>query len=145
LARGKKTGGRDIVQGQVLNPHGRPKESPEVKAIKIQSKEEVANLYWRVLNTPYQHLLFELADPSKSLFEHNILRAIEEDIKRGSIYTIEKLTERTLGKPKEFIDLSALVASDKAIDLSKLSTEEIKVFYQLYNRARLSDANGTGT
>lgn len=137
MAKNKKTGGRNILPGRTGNPNGRPKLPPEVKAIRYCSKETVAKLYWDVVNMNRQEVERRLADPTLSLFERNVLAAIVKDISKGVITTIEKLMERVLGKPKEVIHLDGVINQGNAVDLSKLTNEEIMTLMTLVKRGRV--------
>jgi len=137
MSKGKKTGGRDIKPGQVLNPKGNPVMPPIVKAIRISSKETVARIYWDVVNMTEAQIGVRLKDPNLPLLERNVLAAVLKDIAKGTITTVEKLMERTLGKPKEVIQLDGVINQGNAVDLSKLSNDEVISLMTLLKRGQV--------
>lgn len=137
MSKGKKTGGRDVKPGERLNPSGQQKVPPIVKAIRISSKETVARLYWDVVNLTEEQIKHRLTHPMLTLLERNILAAVLKDVSRGTITTVEKLMERTLGKPKEVINLEGVINQGNAVDLSKLSNEEIVALMKLLKRGQV--------
>lgn len=137
MSKGKKTGGKDLKPGERLNPLGQTKVPPIVKAIRISSRETVARLYWDVVNMTETQISERLKDKSLPLLERNILAAVIKDIGRGTITTVEKLMERTLGKPKEVIQLDGVINQGNAVDLSKLSNDEVISLMTLLKRGQV--------
>jgi len=138
MAKGKKTGGRDASLSNTLSADGRTKQSALTKAIRIESKETVAKLYWDCLNLNNGQMEARIADPLVTLFERNVLYAIVKDIGKGRVQTIQMLTERVLGRPKEYIDLTASVNIDSAIDTTKLTPDELDTLLMLMNKGKVS-------
>lgn len=139
MAKGRKTGGRNIQKGQVLNPRGPEKLPPIVKAIRYESKETVARLYWDIVNLSKVQLGERLKDPTVSLFEENILRAVLDDMKKNKFSTIERMMERVLGKPNQPIHLEGAVDTSGGVDLTKLTLEELKQYRELMRKAQKVD------
>jgi hypothetical protein len=135
------TGGKHWVKGQPpANPNGAPKLSEEVKAIKVNSRETVAKLYWQCVNLTKVELS-ERIKQSCSVFEEGVLRAIIKDMEKGNITTLEKLMDRVIGKPKEFIDLSAHISTEKSVDVSKLTTQEIENLLSIMQKGAIKNIN----
>lgn len=111
--------------------------APIVKAIRISSKETVARIYWDVVNMTEAQIGVRLKDPSLPLLERNVLAAVLKDIAKGTITTVEKLMERTLGKPKEVIQLDGVINQGNAVDLSKLSNDEVISLMTLLKRGQV--------
>lgn len=138
---GTYTGGRKWVKGQPpMNPNGRPVLPPEVKQIIVNSRESVAKLYWQCVNLTKEELAARIKEKC-SVFEEGILRAIIKDMEKGNIVTLEKLMDRAIGKPKEFIDLSAHVSTEQAVDVSKLSTQEIENLLSIMQKGAIKNIN----
>lgn len=140
MAKGRFTGGRHWVKGQTGNPNGQPKIREEVKQITVNSRETVAKLYWSCVNLNKEQLAARIKE-SCSVFEEGVLRAIIKDMEKGNIVTLEKLMDRVIGKPKEFIDLSAHVSTEKSVDVSKLSTQEIENLLSIMQKGAIKNLN----
>jgi hypothetical protein len=60
---------------------------------------------------------------------------------KGQTLTIQMLMDRTIGKPKEFIDISGKINIDKSVDMSKLSVEEIDQLISLMKKGSIPSIN----
>ena len=49
MAKGKKTGGRDMKKGETVNPNGRPKLSEEAKAVKKMTSEQAITIFSKLI------------------------------------------------------------------------------------------------
>lgn len=141
MAKGKFTGGRHWVKGQTGNPNGQPKIHEEIKQIMVNSRETVARLYWSCVNLNKEQLAERLRQ-NPSVFEEGILRAIIKDMEKGQMITLEKLMDRVIGKPKEYIELDASVSTEKAVDVSKLTNEELENLLSIMKKGALTNVNG---
>lgn len=96
-----------------------------LKSIRIESKERVAELYWRCLNMTRAQILDRINE-SPTMFEECVLFSILRDATRGQTTTIDTMLNRVLGNPKELIELKADVSSKNELDVSKLTKDELK-------------------
>lgn len=143
MSKGKKTGGRNIPSGQSLNPAGMTKHPAVMKAIRYETKEAIAKLYLDCLHLTTAELMAKLGtketpNMTLTMFERNIISALWKDSAKGQVTTLEKLVERILGKPKEFIDLSGTVKLENALDMSKLTDEDVRTMLDIHKRGRIS-------
>jgi hypothetical protein len=141
MAKGRFTGGRHWVKGETGNPNGQPKIPEEIKQIKVNSRETVARLYWSCVNLNKEELAARLKQ-NPSIFEEGILRAIIKDMEKGQMITLEKIMDRVIGKPKEYIELDASVSTEKSVDVSKLTNEELENLLSIMKKGALTNVNG---
>ena len=80
--------------------------SPEVRAIRSMTNEEIARVCEMVMTSDRTELAAVLADPTTPMMIVNLISAIISDTSKGLTYTLDKLLERTVGKPKTQIELS---------------------------------------
>jgi hypothetical protein len=102
-------------------------------AIRVESKERVAELYWRVLNMTRSEIL-DRVNESPTMFEECILFAILRDSEKGQTDTIDTMLNRVLGNPKDSIDIKANVESKNELDVSRLNKEELKNLLKLLEK-----------
>jgi len=119
-----------IQKGEIRNPVGFQSISPEVKRTKLNSRESIILLFWDIMNLTKDQIEARLKE-RPSLLEEGYVRAIVKDMQRGTVTTLNNLTERVIGKPKEFIDVSGNVNLNHAVDISKLSTEELDALQKI--------------
>lgn len=85
------------------------KQTPESRALgafKRMSSEELAQVCELILHANRGELEAVLQDPNTPMIKVNLISAILADTTKGLTYTLDKLLERTVGKPKERIELS---------------------------------------
>jgi Uma2 family endonuclease len=107
MAKGKKTGGRDMKPGENwANPNGRPKLSPEVKAIQNLTNEKLITILNDLVGCTLPELKAKLADPAASVFTLTIGSVLKQALEKGDHQRIEFLLNRMLGKVKEQVEHS---------------------------------------
>lgn len=97
MAKGKKTGGKNFKPGVITNPNGRPPEGPELKAIKNMSKNELAELFHRVLSAKPE----DLNNFKGTVLEQWLASIIYQGIKQGDWGRLNPFIERLFGKVKD--------------------------------------------
>lgn len=107
--------GKPFQKGQSGNPGGRPKLSPELKAIKVFTPEEVERIiakYMRLSKGKLQRLLKEDSD-DLPMFEALVCSILAKAYKTGDYSKVEFLLLRTVGKvkDKEVIDIESTSAA----------------------------------
>jgi hypothetical protein len=95
-----------IKKGQVLNPRGAGAHNKALIAFKKMGAEELAETCELILRANKDELASILADPETPMLKVNLIAAILADTQKGLTYTLDKLLERVVGKPKERIELS---------------------------------------
>lgn len=101
MAKGLKTGGRDIKKGQVLNPKGGGAVSPQTRAIRKITLDHIEEVAQVILDGNVQGLKDLSSNPEASVLKVWIARAASEGIKRGDMHPLDLILNRILGKPKE--------------------------------------------
>jgi hypothetical protein len=121
MAKGKKTGGRNFVKGQVTNPNGRPPMPKEFLEIKDTKIDEFRSIIFKYMDmSPFQ--IKELMDkneviingeklshlPAKELI---VLKFVYKAMQDADINRLNLLLDRTIGKVVEKVDVRAAVVS----------------------------------
>lgn len=95
-------------KGQVLNPTGKNGGYDRaVASIKRMTSAELAETCEMILKANRAELSAVLEDPNTSMLQVNLITAILADTQKGLTYTLDKLLERVVGKPKERLELSS--------------------------------------
>ena len=102
----RKTGGRDIKPGQVLNPHGRPRLPAEVKESRALNHVTVPLIIDRYMKMGVQELQDVMKDPKTPAMELILAKVIVEAIRKGDQQRLSFLFDRLLGKQQENISVS---------------------------------------
>lgn len=106
MAKGKKTGGRNFEKGKSGNPNGRPRLSPEAKAIKKLTSDEYITLVGQFLNTDKKKLEDYLKLQTTTVLEHMVGQIILNAIKTGGHVGLEALLQRVIGKVPDTVELT---------------------------------------
>ncbi len=85
---------------------GNRKVDRAVQALKKMGTQELAETCEMILKANRKELAAILNDPNTSILQVNLISAILADTQKGLTYTLDKLLERVVGKPKERIELS---------------------------------------
>jgi hypothetical protein len=105
MAKGIKTGGRDIQKGQVLNPIGAKAHSPIVKAVRTLTKERVAEIIEGILTTDPADA-HEMKGKAKTVMEAWLMAGIQKAVKNGDLVPLNALLDRLIGKVKDQVENS---------------------------------------
>ena len=101
--------------------------------IRIESKEKVAELYWRILNMTRAEIMDRL-NQRIPMFEECIIFAIVFDAARGKTDTLTSMLNRILGNTKDSIDVKAEVTNKNELDLSKLTKQELESLLKIMEK-----------
>ena len=100
---------KDIQQykwgkGQSGNPNGRPKKWVSSLSESGYKRSEVNDCILVMMAMNMEELKDAYENPNATALEKTVAGAIRKSITKGSLYSIETLLDRVLGKPKESID-----------------------------------------
>lgn len=119
-------------KGEVRNPNGRPKGALSVKTVLrrwLEAEQEITHPFTKETTTLSQLDIITLEQLKKA--------------RKGDTYAYKTLLDRLFGKPKQTIDVDhttdgqPIQQEDRPkIDLSKLSTKEIKELVKLQKKMR---------
>jgi hypothetical protein len=132
MAKGKKTGGRDWVKGQVPNPLGGGAHDPNKKAMRRLTQAQVAEVASMILSGRVEDLEAIVgnkqkgipadanASPLKLWFATCALRGIT----KGDVGILDIFLNRTVGKVKDKLELTG--EDGGPIEFSNMTKEQIE-------------------
>lgn len=89
-----------------LAAQGRGQQQKALAAVRKMTNEELVETCELILNANRMELQAVLDDPTTPMLKVNLISAIMADTSKGLTYTVDKLLERIVGRPKERIELS---------------------------------------
>jgi hypothetical protein len=94
----------EFKKGESGNPNGRPKKY--VSALKEQGykNSEINDCILVMISMDLDELKEVWQNPRATILEKTIANALKKSLEKGSLYSIEVLLSRAVGKPKESID-----------------------------------------
>jgi hypothetical protein len=91
-------------KGQSGNPNGRPRKwISELKESGYKSSE-VNDCILVMLSMTLEELADVYKNPKATILEKTVANALKRSLEKGSLYSIETLLSRAVGKPKESVD-----------------------------------------
>lgn len=120
MAKGKKTGGRDIQPGQILNPTGRPKVDPQIKEIRKLTSVMFYETVQRMVSMTALELNEYLKTGKATTLETMIAGQIQAATK-GKTTPISFLLDRTIGPVKQVVEMKGTVdvSEEQAIRMAQ--------------------------
>lgn len=106
MAKGKKTGGRDIKPGQVLNPRGAGAHDPTLKKLRRLTSDELAHVATTLLKKKKEVVDQVADDPEASSLAVWIARIIQTGTDAGNVGKLDTLLNRLMGKVSDKVDLT---------------------------------------
>ncbi len=109
---GNKTGRGGFQKGKSGNPSGRPKDTPEVRAVKEAYREDLfkavswATKITRELTRKEKKIL-GMGGGKFSLLEIGVVKAYYLFSLTGNAEHVKYITDQTIGKPKETLDIDS--------------------------------------
>ena len=91
-------------KGESGNPNGRPRKwISELKESGYKSSE-VNDCILVMLSMTLEELADVYKNPKATILEKTVANALKRSLEKGSLYSLETLLSRAVGKPKESID-----------------------------------------
>lgn len=91
-------------KGESGNPNGRPRKwISELKESGYKSSE-VNDCILVMLSMTIEELADVYKNPKSTILEKTVANALKRSLEKGSLYSIDTLLNRAIGKPKESID-----------------------------------------
>jgi hypothetical protein len=98
---------KDLIpfkKGESGNPNGRPRKwISELKDSGYKSSE-VNDCILVMLSMTIEELADVYKNPKATILEKTVANALKRSLEKGSLYSIETLLSRAVGKPKESVD-----------------------------------------
>lgn len=123
MAKGKKTGGKDIQKGQCLNPSGRPKLPKEIRDLSKWTATAFRAYVLEYLAMSLDELEAVLKDKNAQVIDHLVGKVLYEAIKRGDYQRMQAILDRCIGKPTDNLN----VTSNKPFILERLNGAVIEM------------------
>lgn len=112
--------GRQFVKGDPRA--GRPKDSPEVKAIKKMKKGEFLLLCHKFINMTPE----ELEEFKGTVLEEMLAKQARDAISRGETPKVEFFTDRLFGKVQDLLKVEAETTGDITVFDGKVLKDKLK-------------------
>lgn len=91
-------------KGQSGNPNGRPRKwISELKESGYKSSE-VNDCILIMLSMTIEELADVYKNPKATILEKTVANALKRSLEKGSLYSLDTLLNRAVGKPKESVD-----------------------------------------
>jgi hypothetical protein len=95
---------KPFEKGESGNPNGRPRKwISELKESGYKSSE-VNDCILVMLSMTIEELADVYKNPKATILEKTVANALKRSLEKGSLYSIDTLLNRAVGKPKESID-----------------------------------------
>ncbi len=109
MTRGRKTGGRDFVKGQIANPKGGPKLPEELKKARLENKQEVERVLTKYLYMNPAELAAAIEDSKKPdtklvALDIIVISLMDRVIKYGDHTIFNFILDRLIGRVKHKIE-----------------------------------------
>lgn len=115
MAKGKKTGGKNIQPGQVLNPIGANAHNPVTKALRKLTQEKLEEIADLILDGNRGSLTAIVASHEESSLRVAYAKAALNAMSRGDLSQIEIILNRLLGKVKDKVEHSGSVSLEELV------------------------------
>jgi hypothetical protein len=107
MAKGIKTGGRDIKPGQVLNPLGRPKAPPEIQKLRQLSPRVLKDMIDKLADLPLSQIMELKESGHLTLLEESVISIWLKAYTEGDHSKLNFILDRSrIGKVKDKIDVT---------------------------------------
>jgi hypothetical protein len=91
-------------KGESGNPNGRPRKWISSLKEHGYKSSEVNDCILVMLSMDLEELAEVYKNPKATILEKTIANALKKSLEKGSLYSIDTLLNRSVGKPKESID-----------------------------------------
>ena len=124
MAKGIKTGGRDIQPGQILNPKGGTKLTPELKDARALCKTKFDLILPKYLDCNAEELNKHLKDKKTSALDLIVISALISAIKKGDSRARDFIIDRAIGGIKKEVEVSSPSGHTQLIAFLSKKNEE---------------------
>lgn len=97
MAKGVKTGGRDIKKGQVLNPDGRPVVPADLRKARVMNRNEFTRITNELLEKSGDELNAILIDKNTTSLKLIVCKIIVMAVTKGDYQRLNFLLDRIIG------------------------------------------------
>lgn len=110
-------------KGKSGNPNGRPKLDPELRELRVKSREDVEKIVLRLYHKTEKELAALIADKETIFWERHVARIILRGVAKGEHLAFEFLTDFAFGKkPKEYkVDHQGKVPQNPTVVLNLMA------------------------
>lgn len=122
MAIGKKTGGRDIKPGQVLNPKGGLKKDFTLEKAKMLTQKELTLVINKLSDKTKEELKEIIEAKDTKMLECIIGNVMYKAMTKGDMSSFELVLNRAIGKPKDKV----LFETQDANPYEGMTLEDIK-------------------
>jgi hypothetical protein len=109
MARGKKTGGRDLKPGETANPNGRPKVPEDIKQLRQLNKDELLKILNKYVYLTKSDLKDALQKEDTPAVEMMVGTIILKAIQSGDHSRLTFILDRLIGPNKQSLEIQGSV------------------------------------
>jgi hypothetical protein len=95
---------KPFEKGESGNPNGRPRKWISELKEKGYKPSEVNDCILVMLSMTLDELAEVYKNPKATIMEKTVANALKRSLEKGSLYSLDTLLNRAVGKPKESID-----------------------------------------
>lgn len=139
MAKGFKTGGRNIKKGQVLNPNGRPRVPEYVKSARKLTQVKFAEVLYKYINATFEDLKEVIENPKTPSLDLIVVKVLTEAIKHGDEKRLNFILERMIGKVKEVREHHHRGIST-AVNLKKLDDDQLRQLAEIVKKGEIVES-----
>lgn len=88
------------------NPQGRTPMTPEINSLKKLGKEKVKEIIDLAMNNRMTEIQNIIDDENTSALIYGLAKSIKIAADKGDFATLDKILDRTIGRPKETVELT---------------------------------------
>jgi hypothetical protein len=117
---------------------GRPTLTPEQKALRLTTRTQFKTLLAEYSALTLDEIRELIKEAKLPIIDMAVLKHLQESFTNGSMERIDWTTNHIMGKPKETtnLHLSGGVQSSDAIDVKKLSKEDLLALKEIHERSK---------
>ena len=132
----KRKVGRPFKKGNTAaKGHGRPKLTPEQKAMCLSSRTQFKLLLSQYSALTLDEIKKHIKEKKLPVLDMAVLKHLQEMVESGSMQRVDWLADHVLGKAKEVSHVKVSGGMGSSIDLKSLSKEDLVLLKNLIEKS----------
>ncbi len=119
---------RILEKGESGNPKGKPKKAETILRNAGYTKEDIRNIFQRVLELNEDECHEILNRPVASMLEKTLAQSVINSKKKGELRSVETILDRGFGKVKEQIEVTQTgLSTEDFIAMRKVTNDPVEI------------------